>query len=77
MTKQKSDEMVKDYYERFRKVIARGGAKLSDPFVSLHFKLNLKDSICSNMLSVSDKSLYELVKVACNVETGQKAVSKL
>ena len=77
MTRQGESESVKQYYERFRKVVAAGGTPLSDPFVSLHFRMNLRSEIRQNMLTAADKSIDEVVKMVCGVETGQKAIDRV
>ena len=62
----------------FAKLLLGGGdTPLTDPFVALHFKLNIVDSIRANMLTISDKSLDEMVRVACSVETGQRAINPM
>ena len=75
--KQKNDESVKSYYDRFQRILALGGTPPDNQFVNLHFRLGLRPDIRDTIMSKGDLTLDEIVKIAAAIEVGKKAVSTL
>ena len=68
--KQRSDETVRKYYERFRKLVSQGEDSELSPFVLLHFRQGLKPKIRESVMALAGKSLPELLQAATSVEAG-------
>ena len=67
---QNSGETVRDYYERFRRVLAQSDLVEDSPFVLLYFRLGLRTRIQQAVLAVTAKSLVDIFHAATAVETG-------